>query len=262
MERGERGKTEDVKEEMHLKLIACEVLAREAYICAAGSRHVIDIDLLEKGLHDKPDRLRMELQKQIDETKDGVYDAILLGYGLCSNAVADLRARQIPLVIPRAHDCITLYLGSRARYNTEFSAQPGTFYYTVDYIERNSRTSDWMVLGSAVDTNIDAVYQEYVERYGQDNADYLMEVMGAWSENYSRAAFIDMKVGSFPEYECQTQEQAARRGLNYEKLDGSIALMQAMIEGEWPEKDFLVIEPGQSVVVTYDERIIGVAGGE
>ncbi len=241
---------------MHFKLIACEVLAREAYICAASSRNVIDIELLEKGLHEKPDRLRIAIQKQIDETRDGVYDAILLGYGLCSNAVADLRARQIPLVIPRAHDCITLYLGSRKRYNAEFSAQPGTFYYTADYIERRGGTGDWTILGSAIDTDIESVYQEYVEKYGQDNADYLMEVMGAWSDNYSRAAFIDMKVGSFPEYERQTQEQAARRRLSYEKLDGSVALIRAMIEGEWAEKDFLVVKPGQWVAATYDERII------
>ncbi len=261
MERGERGKTEDVKEEMHLKLIACEVLAREAYLCAASSRHVIDIELLEKSLHEQPDRLRIEMQKRIDETKDGVYDAILLGYGLCSNAMADLKARQIPLVIPRAHDCITLYLGSRERYNAEFSAQPGTFYYTTDYIERRGRTGDWAVLGSAMDTDMDAVYQEYVEKYGQDNADYLMEVMGAWSENYSRAAFIDMKVVNLPDHERQAQAQAERRGLNYEKLDGSVALLQAMLEGEWSEEDFLVVEPGQSVVATYDARIIGTKNG-
>jgi len=40
---------------MRYLLIACEVLAREVYLCAAHSPHVVDIQLLEKGLHDAPD---------------------------------------------------------------------------------------------------------------------------------------------------------------------------------------------------------------
>jgi hypothetical protein len=38
-------------------------------------------------------------------------------YGLCNLALTSLRARAVPVVVPRAHDCITLYLGSRQRYD-------------------------------------------------------------------------------------------------------------------------------------------------
>jgi hypothetical protein len=106
---------------MRCLLIACEVLAREAYTCAAKSPHSIDIQLLVKGLHDTPHRLRDRLQATIDAASTSAaegstsYDAVLLGYGLCSNSTVGLMARGVPLVLPRAHDCMTLYLGSRSR---------------------------------------------------------------------------------------------------------------------------------------------------
>ena len=33
-------------------------------------------------------------------------------------------------------------------------------------------------------------YDEFVAKFGQENADYLMSVMGAWQGYYQRAAFI------------------------------------------------------------------------
>ncbi|MGQ9625753.1 MAG: DUF1638 domain-containing protein [Anaerolineae bacterium] len=245
---------------MHLRLIACEVLAREVYFCAARSKNVINIELVEKGLHEKPETLRARLQQHIDETCDGPYQAILLGYGLCSNSVAGLLARKAPLVIPRAHDCITLYLGSMERYNSEFSSHPGTFYYTADYIERPSTTGEWAALGSSLTADLEATYNEYVEKYGKDNADYLMEVMGAWREHYTRSAFIDMGIIPPGDYESQAREEAKRRGWLFERLKGDMALLCQMLEGDWPEEKFLIVQPGQKVVATYDERIIGCSG--
>ena len=74
----------------------------------------VDIEFLPKGLHDigqagMSARLS-EVLAAVDETK---YEAVLLGYGLCSNGLVGLTARSIPLVVPRAHDCITLFLGEQ-----------------------------------------------------------------------------------------------------------------------------------------------------
>ncbi|MBK8050203.1 MAG: DUF1638 domain-containing protein [Anaerolineales bacterium] len=66
----------------------------------------------------------------------GAYDAIILAYGLCGASTAQLIARHTPIVMPRAHDCITLYLGSRDRYQAEFEKHPGTYWYSADYLER------------------------------------------------------------------------------------------------------------------------------
>ena len=120
---------------LRLLALTCEVLARSVYLCAARSPNVVDVHLNRRGLHDDPPNLREILQEQIDRS-GAPYDALVLAYGLCGGATAGLRAGAIPLVVPRAHDCITLFLGSRERYQTEFSADPGTYWYVQDYLER------------------------------------------------------------------------------------------------------------------------------
>ena len=124
---------------MWLKCITCEALARPVYLCAARSPHIVDVELLQRGLHNQPADLRTRLQALIDVAQSRSYDAVLLAYGLCGQATAGLIARNVPLVIPRAHDCITLFLGSRLRYRDQFENYPGTYWYSQDYIEREVR---------------------------------------------------------------------------------------------------------------------------
>src|SRR3989304_5298097 len=125
---------------MRLAALTCEVLARSVYLCAARSPHVVDVRLNRRGLHDDPPNLRTILQAELD-TISAPYDAVVLAYGLCGGATAGLRAGSIPLVVPRAHDCITLFLGDRARYQADFVGNPGTYWYVQDYLERTDEGS-------------------------------------------------------------------------------------------------------------------------
>jgi hypothetical protein len=238
---------------MRLKCLGCEALARVIYLCAARSPHIVDVELFRIGLHKEPDDLRVRLQARIDAAAEEDYDAMVLAYGLCGQSTAGLTARRVPMVIPRAHDCITLFLGDRRRYNAEFREHPGTYWYALDYTERNDGS---MSLGVDAEERTQDVYQEYVEKYGVDNANYLMEIMGAWRSHYDRAAYIDMGVGDSTAVEASTQEEAARRGWTYERLAGDLVLIRRLLEGDW-EADFLILEPGQQVAMTYDFEVIG-----
>jgi hypothetical protein len=111
-------------------------------------------------------------------------------------------------------------------------------------------------LGAGVDTDSPTVYDEYVKKYGKRNADYLMEVMGAWKEHYQRAAFIDMGVGDSAHIEAQAQSEAQRRGWTYERLTGDLVLLRRLLMGDW-ERDFLTLEPGQRIAMTYNDDVIG-----
>lgn len=244
---------------MRLLCLACEVLARPLYLCAARSRHVVDVELYRKGLHNTPAELRARLQARIDAVcYEERYDAVVLGYGLCGQATAGLMACGVPLVIPRAHDCITLYLGSRERYQDQFDNYPGTYWYTLDYVERRDRTGDTLALGSGDEADLEAVYDEYVRKYGRDNADYLMEVMGAWRRHYRRAAYVDMGVGDGAQVEAIARAEADRRGWTFDKLAGDLLLLRRLLDGDW-ERDFLVVKPGEQVRMTYDAEVIGCA---
>ncbi|MEA3335743.1 MAG: DUF1638 domain-containing protein [Chloroflexota bacterium] len=239
---------------MRLKCIACDVLARPIYLCAAQSPHIVDVDLLERGLHDHPKVLRAELQSRVDQSQQ--YDAVLLGYGLCGQATAGLKAGDRPIVIPRAHDCITLFLGSRQRYDAQFETQPGTYWYALDYVERGNGAGGSMALGANTGDDAGNIYAEYVEKYGKDNADYLMEVMGEWQAHYQRAAFVDMEIGDSSQVESEARAAAKRRGWAFEKLTGNLVLIRRLLNGDWNE-DFLTLQPGQDLIMTYDEDIVG-----
>ncbi len=245
---------------MKLFCLACEVLARPLYLCAAQSPHIVDIQLMRRGLHNQPGQLRAALQAAVDEASSKPYDTIVLGYGLCGQATAGLTARSKPLIIPRAHDCITLFLGSRERYQEQFDQFPGTYWYAQDYIERDDGSGGSLALGASVDDDLEKVRAEYVEKYGQDNADYLMEVMGAWKKHYQRAAYIDLGLGDGSAVENKAREQSARRGWAFDRVAGDMILLRRLVRGDWSE-DFLTLQPGQSLVMTYDANVIGCAPG-
>jgi len=243
---------------MRIKCISCEVLSRVVYYCAAHSPHLVDVSLMQLGLHNNPADLRTNLQQEIDQAAEQNYDAVVLAYGLCGKATAGLQAKTVPLVIPRAHDCITLFLGSRTRYQEAFQKHSGTYWYTLDYVERgnsNESKSGVVALGSGLDSNIETVYDEYVEKYGKDNADYLMEVMGAWQEHYSRAAFIDLGVGDTTQVEEKAQATAAKRGWSYDRVTGDMVLVRKLLNGDWDE-DFLTLQPGGKIKMAFDDDVV------
>jgi hypothetical protein len=246
---------------MRILALTCEVLSRSVYLAAARSRNVVDVRLNQRGLHDNPPNLRTLLQAQLDEITSP-YEAVVLAYGLCGAATAGLRAVHLPVVVPRAHDCITLFLGSRDRYAAESEAHPGTFWYVQDYLERTSDDSAFAGVGATSDAAARATYAEYVEKFGEDNADYLMEVLGAWREHYDRAAFVDLGVGpGGPAAEAQAREEATARGWAFERIAGEVSLVRRLIDGDWDPADYLVLQPGESIAMSYDDGVIKAIGG-
>jgi hypothetical protein len=240
---------------MRIVALTCEVLSRPVYLSAARSPNVVDVRLNQRGLHDTPPTLREILQAQIDEV-EAPYEAVVLAYGLCGGAAAGLRAGRVPLVVPRAHDCITLFLGDRDRYLAESTANPGTYWYVQDYMERGDAAGPFAGLGANSDAAARATHEEYVRLYGQDNADYLMEVMGAWRAHYSRAAFIDLGLADSSPTRDRAQAEAGQRGWTFAPMEGSILLVKRLIDGDWDARDFLTLQPGEGLVMSYDENVI------
>lgn len=240
---------------MRLLVLACEVLARSVYLAAARSPNVVDVRLNRRGLHDESASLRAILQAEIDAADS--HEAVALAYGLCGAALAGVRAGSVPLVVPRAHDCITLFLGSRERYAAEALAHPGTFWYVQDYLERASDDSPFAGLGAESDAVARQTHAEYVEKYGRDNADYLMEVLGAWRDHYDRAAFIDTSIApSAAAAEDRARDDATARGWSYERVAGELVIVRRLVDGDWDAGDFLVVQPGERIAMSYDDGIV------
>jgi hypothetical protein len=249
---------------MFIKVIACEIAVRELYYAASRSRNLVDLEFLTQGHHDTPNKGREEIQERIAAVPPGKYDAIALGYGLCSNILAGLTASHTPLVIPRAHDCITLFLGSKERYQTCFSERPGTYYYTSGWLEcarrRGAKGMNWggASLPASANLNFKAAYDQWVLKYGEEKAKFLFEEMSRWTEAYTHGTLIDydfLKPLNLPE---QVRQICREKGWEYDQLSGDLSLFQRLLDGDWPESDFLVVLPGQKVGASFDEKVIGV----
>ena len=241
---------------MKLKLITCEVLTRLVCHCVARTPHIVDMEFSRKGAHDDSDYLRELIQKKIDacEESENEYGAILLGYGLCGNSVVNLAARSIPLVIPRAHDCCTLFLGSKEKYVKYFGKNPSKVFSAAGYMEHES---SYVKEASGVTERMgwDKSYDEYVERYGEENAKYIWETLHPRvepQEEDKKHIFIEIPELRHLGYAEQCRCKAQADGGEFVELDGSIELIEKLIFGEWSKEEFLVVEPDQRIMGVYD----------
>ncbi len=237
------------------RMIACEVSQREVCAAAARTRNVIDLDFLPKGLHDVgAERMRGLVQAAVAKPR-GKCEAILLWYGLCNNGLCGVRAA-VPMVAPRAHDCITLLLGSRERFRRYFDANPGTFYKSPGWIERDTDPNDNPAsITARLELSRDP--RELSERYGEENAGYLAPVIADWFKHYRKLAFINTGVGDVDEYRAQAGKFAAERHWEYEELQGDPGLLDRMLAGDWNADEFLVVPPGRTIHPTFGADIIG-----
>ncbi|MEX1334843.1 MAG: DUF1638 domain-containing protein, partial [Candidatus Limnocylindrales bacterium] len=100
-----------------------------------------------------------------------------------------------------------------------------------------------------------ATYEEYVEKYGQENADYLMEALGEWQQHYSRGAFLETGLASDDVAKQRAQAETEKRGWRFESVVTDLTLIERLMNGEWNE-DFLVVQPGETLVMSYDDDVI------
>lgn len=241
---------------MILKLISCEIFYREMCAAIARSPHRVDLEFLPKGLHDLPSgEMTAKVQAIIDSVPEGIYDAILLGYGLCNNGLTGIAARHCPLVLPRAHDCITLFMGSRRRYRDYFDANPGTYFLTSGWIERGETTGELADLSIQQQLGMHMTMEELIEEYGEDNAEYLYETLCNGTKNYGRFAWIPMGVEP-PQMEEDVRKQAEEREWDFETVPGDMTLIYQLVNGNWNEEDFLTVPPGSTIKPAHNEQIV------
>jgi len=188
----------------------------------------VPYEVLEFGLHLKPQELKRVLQDKIDAASQTT-DVILLGYGLCSLAVVGLRATTAAIVTSRSDDCIAIFLGSCDAYRQQFGKEPGTYYLT----------KGWIEVG---DTPF-SEYERLVKKYGAVKADRMIQLM---LENYTRLAFINTGQYEIERYREYARQTSSKFNLRYEEIEGSPALVKKMIAGPWDD-EFVVVSPGETI---------------
>ncbi len=211
-------------------LIACEVFKDEF---EATSPPELGRTYLPQGLHRTPGKMPGAIQEVLDRVGPEV-EAILLGYGLCSNGVVGVASRTASLIMPKVHDCIALLLGSRERYEAEVAACPGTYYIT----------PGWASYGT---TSLSCYKNEYLPKYGEEDARYIAREL---LKNYTRVAVINHGAGDMAAARAHANEFAEVFGLSYAEVRGSLEYVRRLVTGPWDNDDFVIVRPGNPISPT------------
>lgn len=243
---------------MRLKLIACKVMCREISHLLAECENYIDVTYIKQGLHNEPNRLKEVIQHEIDLVDSGKdthscdangmdFDALLIGFGLCSNGTAGIRSKRYKIVIPRAHDCAAILLGSAKKYKKIFDEYDGgVYWYSAGWVENCPMPCE--------DTS-KKKYEEYKAKFGKDNAKYLIETEKESLEKYKMAAFIDTGVWS-AEYADFTEKAAKYFGWKFKRYRANRGLLRDFLGGRWDDERFLVVPRGLYVSPSFDGGIV------
>jgi len=247
---------------MYLRVIACEAICREVCHLAARSANVIDLQFLDMAAHNEPKGGRKTIQQALDATPANRYDAVLLGYGLCGQIADGLRTRRHKVVIPRAHDCIGLLLGSRARRAAELAQAPGTYFYSAGWLDgrkrarRRAQAPESASLPAFAAYGFAEAYEGWVRKYGPERAQILLEEANAWRAGYQRGVWIDFDFLRPLGMEKEVRAICEREGWRFETLPGDLGLLERWLEGRWNQQEFLTAPPGTRIAATYDDRVI------
>jgi len=209
-----------------VKIIACEVMKEE--LLGIKENQDIEFEFISMGLHLHPKKLHRELQRLLDQAVG--FDKVILAFGLCGGAARDLKASDSPLIIPRVHDCIPVFLGSRKRYDQFSKEERGTFYLSCG----------WMI----TEKSILSEHQRIVEKYGEKKA---VRILSQMYNSYQRVLFIHTG--------CQEEEDSLRESrkiaellaLRHETVQGDSAYINKLVNGPWCQDEFIHIAPYETV---------------
>jgi hypothetical protein len=235
-------------------VVACEVFRHEIELISSEMENPPTTYFMEMGLHERPDRLRETIQDFVSQQEAKRQDefTILLAYGLCGQGLSNIQCKKATLVLPKVHDCIPLLLGIKQDVASEHSLNGQTYWQTPGWVS---------YAHSELLRNKEAKFQEYVEKFGEDNAHYLMQEQLGWLQQYQTVKLIkwpQMKTmeekarKSSGFFEAEARCFAKEAELPYSDCSGSDNYLRALLEGGHDKERFLRIPPGYCVVLNGD----------
>ncbi|MCE5229450.1 ASKHA domain-containing protein [bacterium] len=231
-----------------IAVLACSVLENEIKLLARGARHIVETRFFELGMHDRPEQMRIVLQEHVDQLDArGDIEAIVLAYGLCGLGTVGLHASRHALVLPRAHDCITLFMGSKEAYARHRKQCADCYYYTPGW-NRKRRVPG--------PERLAWLRSEYAAKFDAEEIDDLIEAEREQWRAYQAAVFLDLGTDD-AETECAYARRCAQwLGWRFERMQGDPKLLRDLIWGNWDEGRFQIVQPGMRLAHATDESIM------
>ena len=211
---------------MKTAIVSCKTLETE--LTAAIARTGVDYPVawLESGLHNLPKKLNAKLSEVLSGLDA---DRVLLGMGYCGNSIAGLTTGDFELIMPRVDDCITLLLGSSAR-RAEIARELSAYFLT----------EGWM----RGERNLWVEYQYSIEKYGEEMAQELAEMMYA---HYRTLALLDTGLEDINALLDKTKIIADTLHLEQKVLPASVHFLEELLTGPWEDGRYLIVPPHTTI---------------
>lgn len=204
-------------------IIACKMMKDE--LEHIFKVHEIDLPIFWKDdtLHANPEKLKAELQRQIDAIEEP--SELLMVYGNCGNGLLGLKSGVHRLIIPRYADCISMLLHQREDLNT---IRTNTYFVTRGWLNG--------------EMGLEKEYDYSLKRYGEKRTKRIMEAL---YRHYHYLMMIETEAYD-PETEKERVVNISQR-LNLEPVyvPGDLNIMEKLLLGDWTEEDFIIKEPGE-----------------
>ncbi|MCC5836022.1 MAG: DUF1638 domain-containing protein [Opitutales bacterium] len=228
-------------------ILACDVFREELEELCRRTPTCKALRFLEMGLHDQPKLLRERIQEALSQIEaDPSVEAIALAYGRCGNGLIGVTAGRCPLILPQAHDCISILLGGTERHAAILKENPGTYFYSPGWV-REKRVpgpdrEEWL-------RNL------YADRYPDDNEmiDDLVEADAETFAHHNCAAYV--AVTDNPTARDYCRNCARHLGWNHRELDGDPGFLNALVHAQWDDSRFLHISPGHRIAANGEGRL-------
>jgi len=211
---------------MSTVILACRTIAHEIESAIRTTGVPYPVCWVESELHNRPEKLRAEIQSKIDGTTN--VDTIILAFGLCGNGLVGLRSETARLVLPKTEDCIALLLGSQER-RTRLAKEAPRYFLTKGWLES--------------ETSIAREYDYCVRKFGPQRG---LKVMRKMLEGYRYFTFIETCGYDSSPYVAQTETLAREVGLDHQVIEGSSRFFEKLLLGPWDD-EFIIVQPGNPV---------------
>jgi hypothetical protein len=213
-------------------IIACETLKGELTKSMEEEDCKWPVLWIDSGKHAWPDKLRSAVQEAVDGiSRDN--STILLMFGFCGNAMVGVKSGAHTLVLPRAADCIPLFLGSRRRRE---ECGGDSYFFTGGYIDS----------GSSIAEDTGKVFERYGEKRG-------LSILRRLLKNYRNFMIIDTGVFDVEKVREKVERFAGLVDIPVSVIPGDLRLIRALAAGNWNADEFLIVPPDK--VITLEDSM-------
>lgn len=225
-------------------IIACDVFRDELEAIGGENPSCLAVRYLEMELHDRPDTLRKQIQNTIAEfeTTYSTLEAIVLVYGLCGNGLLGVRTHRCALVLPQAHDCISVFMGGAQAHCDFLKQHPATYFYSPGWIRKKR------VPGPDRENYLRKLYGE---RYPDDPEmiEELIEIDAEAFAHHNTAAYISLLEN--PEAKRYCQSCAKTMNWQFREVASDASLLKALLLGNWQHEQVLTIPANHQIALCH-----------